>query len=210
MGKTHMMIGAAVGAMVEAHAPGIGVLEGMAVGAFGGLLPDLDHPSSELSQKVVPIAIGNRKISLALMALGTLYLGWKGVLPLHSVVLIAIYVLITAFAKHRGITHSLIGVALATFAMQEWLGTLTMAFTYAYASHLVADALTHGGVPFLWPIKKNFHVPTGLSTGHKITKLVERLFQLGSFACMCYLVVVHMVPILDLLPNIGMLQKLHI
>lgn len=189
MGKTHLMIGAAVGAMMEAQAPGFGIVEGILVGALGGLLPDLDHPKSMLTQKVAPISIGgDRKLSLALTAIGILVLGYRGWLPLQSVAMIALWVLVAAFAKHRGITHSLIGLAWATWALQGWLGTLCVAFAASYGSHLVADALTHGGVPLLWPYHTDFHLPTGLSTGKPVTRMVEKVIVWGTAVTICWLV----------------------
>jgi inner membrane protein len=75
-----------------------------------------------------------------------------------------------AFGKHRSISHSVIGVAIAWY-VSHWLifmipeanGFNLQALWYAYIfsliSHLVADAVTKDGIPLLWPIKFRFGFP---------------------------------------------------
>ncbi|GIM48520.1 metal-dependent hydrolase [Collibacillus ludicampi] len=178
LGRTHMMLGALVGVVMTANAPGLGMLEGAAIGAIAGLMPDLDHPNSTLTRKVAPISLGSRKISLALIALGVIKLAWDGWLPWHQVGMIALWALIAALSPHRGITHSLIGLLFATYGLMGWLGPLWTVFAAAYLSHLVADMLTDGGVPLLWPWKFDFHIPTGLHTGRFFTRMIEKGIQL--------------------------------
>lgn len=55
--------------------------------------------------------------------------------------------------SHRGITHTLLALALvaaATWAIAP--GPLAMAVAAGYGSHLVADMLTRQGLPVLWPL----------------------------------------------------------
>jgi inner membrane protein len=184
MGRTHMMIGMVAGALLESHSPGLGVLKGMLIGAIAGAVPDFDHPNSKATRSIAPIALGgSRKYTMALMSLGIMYLAWKGYLPYQGVMASACWLLVAAFSKHRGITHSLIGLVCATFAVQSWLGASWAIFAVGYGSHLFADMLTDRGVPLLWPLKQDFSLPTGLSTGRYFSSLIEKAIQVG---CVMY------------------------
>jgi inner membrane protein len=83
-------------------------------------------------------------------------------------------------AGHRTIFHSLVGLAIAGavvfaaewgvayfFQTQGWSRTAEalvaqvalIALLVGYGLHLVADSLTLGGVPWLWPLHKRFGFP---------------------------------------------------
>ncbi len=79
---------------------------------------------------------------------------------------------INAIFKHRGITHSLVGLLL--LAIAAVYGAFVFPLGYVallagYLSHLLTDALCPSGVPFLYPspvrygfpANKNNRVPTG-------------------------------------------------
>ncbi len=79
--------------------------------------------------------------------------------------------------KHRGRTHSLAAVALlavgaAFLQFPPW----TIGFLAGYVSHLLADSLTHSGIPILWPFSQaRFHLlPFGLklTTGSWVEYLI--------------------------------------
>ncbi len=65
--------------------------------------------------------------------------------------------------KHRTLTHSLVGLAVAT-----WLALgvgyftqhieITLPFFIGYASHIFADMLTDAGVALLYPEKKRYRL----------------------------------------------------
>jgi inner membrane protein len=66
-------------------------------------------------------------------------------------------VAIASVVGHRGVTHSLLavltwGACLYTWGTEELVAPLAV----GYLSHLLADALTPSGVPFLWPCKRRF------------------------------------------------------
>ena len=193
-----MMIGMAAGALLESHAPGFGVLKGMLIGAIAGAVPDFDHPNSKAARSIAPIALGgSRRFTMALMSLGILYLAWNGYLPYQGVVASACWLLAAAFSKHRGITHSLIGLVCATYAVESWLGASWMIFAVGYASHLLADMLTDRGVPLLWPLKQDFSLPTGLSTGRFFSSLVEKAIQVGCVMYAGWILIPHLDSLLE-------------
>jgi inner membrane protein len=74
------------------------------------------------------------------------------------------------FMKHRGISHSFVGIFLAD-KFSYWLITnlfnenfVDVRLVYwslmtGFISHIVADSLTEEGVPLLYPLKMNFGLP---------------------------------------------------
>ena len=57
---------------------------------------------------------------------------------------------------HRGISHSLIVIALIVFAAIHYDVQWLLWIAFGYAMHLVGDYLTDSGIPALWPYKKRF------------------------------------------------------
>lgn len=74
------------------------------------------------------------------------------------------------FMKHRGISHSFVGIFLAD-KFSYWLITnlfnenfvdvrlVYWSLMIGFISHIVADSLTEEGVPLLYPLKMNFGLP---------------------------------------------------
>lgn len=74
------------------------------------------------------------------------------------------------FMKHRGISHSFVGIFLAD-KFTYWLITnlfnenfVDVKLVYwsvmiGFISHIIADSLTEEGVPLLYPLKINFGMP---------------------------------------------------
>lgn len=68
--------------------------------------------------------------------------------------------LILPFFKHRGITHSILGVLFVTIWFKIMLiqigivQELEIAFVAGYLSHLVLDSCTPQGVKWLYPLSK--------------------------------------------------------
>jgi membrane-bound metal-dependent hydrolase YbcI (DUF457 family) len=125
--------------------PGDAIIAGLALGAagLGALLPDIDSDESSIRHQwglARSRTAGGKLLSAGLEAAGV---------------------------KHRGVTHSLAaaGVALALglglYAFVPGYGAVGPAFALGYASHLVADMLTRGGVPLLWPKEGKFHLLPG-------------------------------------------------
>jgi len=63
---------------------------------------------------------------------------------------------------HRGLLHSLLGllvIAAASLSLIPWLGWQAVcALILGYASHLVTDAMTRSGIPWLYPHKQRYHL----------------------------------------------------
>lgn len=67
---------------------------------------------------------------------------------------------LSAVVGHRGVTHSLLAVALAAVVLFFWGGIAMVApVVVGYLSHLLADSLTLSGVPLLWPNRRPYGVP---------------------------------------------------
>ena len=56
-----------------------------------------------------------------------------------------------AFVRHRGVTHSLLGAAIAGGFCFYLAPEFLRAFLFGWLLHLASDALTPAGVPLLWP-----------------------------------------------------------
>ena len=61
---------------------------------------------------------------------------------------------------HRGVSHSLLAVAvLAIFLGMAGPSHLAAPLAVGYLSHLLADGLTLSGVPLFWPFKRTHGIP---------------------------------------------------
>ncbi len=163
-GKSHLTIGLVTYASLwfqplgALHAPLLGgsrswlaLPVALTLIAFGSLLPDIDHPDSSLAnEKVLGIPI-------------FLPFSW----------------LIGRTFGHRGVTHSLLAVALLVtlgqLAQLPWAPLQSAPFQalhyvwndlslgwliiWGYVGHLAADALTRAGIPLFWPFSSRFGFP---------------------------------------------------
>ncbi|MGH2457787.1 MAG: metal-dependent hydrolase [Chloroflexota bacterium] len=107
----------------------------------------------------------------------------------------------TAFGGHRHLSHSLVGLILASAVVGLLLGQLGRAtgialalpflgFMAGYVSHLVLDSLTIEGVPWLFPLPAYLGVPpwSGLRvrTGHLVEQLLVMPALLGLIGWLGY------------------------
>lgn len=83
---------------------------------------------------------------------------------------------------HRGLTHSLCGLAIISIALATVLflnaipfdiKIITIAFAVGYLSHILCDYNTNTGVPFLWPIKSKMKSPWAFNTGSPLEYLLS-------------------------------------
>lgn len=83
--------------------------------------------------------------------------------------------------QHRGLTH--FGVVALLVTLAGWAcgskfgyGDIGLAFGLGYLSHVaIADAMTHHGVPLLWPLPGQFHLlpkPLRIRTGGPAETLI--------------------------------------
>jgi len=138
-----MIIGAAAAIAVHYHGSDpvtLAIVFG--AGAVGALLPDIDSDESEIRQ--MTRTSRSSGVGGRLVSL---------LMP-----------------SHRGVTHSLLALALLAAAVsvsgQAWLWPAVT----GYASHLAADALTRQGVPLLWPLGWRMRGP--ISTGSLMEHLI--------------------------------------
>lgn len=142
-GKTHQSIGLLAVLSYIAGTSSIGyqpaTFGAIVVASYvGSLLPDIDQPAGKLWQDL-PFGKTLGKIS-------------------------------DPFFEHRNITHSILGFILVGFggyyilrSFPDYWGIdrflVFVLFMIAYASHLVADMFTEGGVPLLFPYHRTFGIP---------------------------------------------------
>lgn len=169
MGKTHAIIGAAVGTSIIVHMnlsliPSIIVLS---TSILGSLLADLDHPNGFLNQKIGIKNKKNKKIKYTILSIAFFvsyyyyrlnFLGFLGIISF-----------LTGVSKHRGFTHSIFAVGLYALSLNSIAITyeipyLFTSFLCGYISHLIADMLTNRGIALFYPIKKNYKFPITITT----------------------------------------------
>ncbi len=84
--------------------------------------------------------------------------------------------------KHRGFTHSIIGVLLFSFLTKEliafnWISTISWyGLIIGYVSHLVADMLNVQGLPLLYPNQRRFNFNTKITTSSWAENLLFLIF----------------------------------
>jgi len=91
--------------------------------------------------------------------------------------------------KHRGVTHSLLALALIVGAGWYVDHRLALPVAVGYSSHLILDMLTIWGIPILWPVKKRFRLAK-FSTGG----LFDRLLAIVAF-CVAILAIYSIVKV---------------
>lgn len=163
-GATHCAAAIAVGINL-AFSNNLGLEESIAVvavSAIAGLMPDIDHPGSTISDMLGPISKVFNWLERKIMPSGM---------------------------QHRGVTHTAIIplILLAAWATYADQSLLLMAFIQGYASHIALDCLTEQGCPILWPLTK-FRVKIGLvQTGTNAESVICSLIWMG----MCGMLIEH-------------------
>lgn len=79
--------------------------------------------------------------------------------------------------SHRGPTHGLLMLALATF-IHPWLGLGVL-------THVLLDMTTSSGVKLLWPYEKSFRLP--FARNNHNNSLFETLVQIALIAAIAYI-----------------------
>ena len=81
--------------------------------------------------------------------------------------------------KHRGVTHSLLALALIVGAAWYVDHRLALPIGIGYSSHLILDMLTIWGIPVLWPVQKRFRLAK-FSTGGLFDRLLAIAASCGA------------------------------
>lgn len=159
-GKTHFRVGIASGvglAMVYGSQMDIWQTAAtIAIAGASAMIPDIDEDGS-LINKFLFSKIHRKHRSFALCALGVIVVILAAIFtwPLW-VTLTGVFAACVAYVPHRTVTHSLIGVTYVGIVAVLISTTYSFAVLVGYLSHLLIDAFTVAGIPFLWPWKKKF------------------------------------------------------
>lgn len=180
MAPAHMLSGAvawlggcAAAAVVGVHPSPTAVIAGAAVGTIGALLPDFDHPKSMASMALWPItkpmSYGTRLLSKAVYRATSTDADRRE----------------RCEGTHRCLSHTwpwavFLGL-FATGALRvaglhwTWMATwwwLGMPLAVGCLAHTLGDAMTHSGVPLLWPF---------VSQGRRWRRVGPRFFRTNSW-----------------------------
>lgn len=164
LGRTHEIVGLAGAAGFIAVTGRITdpklVAFGLLAAAAASLFPDLDEPHSTASRALfAPFPAPLRTIAMTLAGAALIWAALSAHWP-AAALYGGIALLLVAFAPHRGMTHSIVGLAATTFAVfattKGLLAGLWPFWAIGYGLHLVCDSLTDSGIPWLWPYPRHF------------------------------------------------------
>ena len=120
----------------------IGIVVSIIISAIVSLLPDIDHRRSFAGKILYPI--------LCLIVLGIAFITVK--YHIYILSFLVIWFAITSISSHRTFSHSIIGMIM--FCIPFYDSILLLPVLLGYSSHLIADMITAGGVPLLYPFNK--------------------------------------------------------
>ncbi|GGE17591.1 hypothetical protein GCM10011571_19140 [Marinithermofilum abyssi] len=183
-GNTHMSLGVAAGAAAAAIT-GVGAdPEAMAwtvvASSIGAMLPDIDEDGSMLNNLLFK-SIQYRSAALTVLGGIMVLLYFLKHVPLWTC-LAGMYAMSVAFVPHRSITHSLLALGIVTGITYLAAPDYSVAIAAGYISHLLADAVTTGGVPFFWPWKKRWGLKDlgiKVRSGDKVDQVTGKLAMYG-------------------------------
>lgn len=183
-GKTHVAIGLALGLTLSFKQPFENQLAIVAASTIGALIPDLDHPKGELNQKLL-LYNNNFFKTLFYLGLGLIFLYLYSQKNNILFIFIGFFSISLGFAKHRGFTHSLIGLAsfigiVALSSYSYGLSIIYKGFVLGYISHLILDLLTPKGIRLFFPLKINTSLPLTVKNNSFAEKLIFSLFSIYS------------------------------
>lgn len=135
---------------------------------IGGLLPDVDHPTSTISKKGKILFLPYRLLNKLFCLLNIKSLEHRGIM--HTFIIPAVISLVAALSGATVLRYALFGILLG------------------YLSHLFCDALNPMGVPLFWPlykgkirfIPKAVCIRTG-STAETVFRVLLRVGVIASF-----------------------------
>lgn len=115
------------------------------VAVLTSLVPDLDHPNSFLSKKLLsPILLSILIIMFIIR--------YKS----YGLIFILVWLILTYISKHRSFSHSLIGMLI--FSLPFIYSCYFYPVIMGYASHLFLDCCTNRGISLLYPMKTKFRI----------------------------------------------------
>ena len=179
-GSTHLIVGAAAGVAATLSIPTedtkvkIGIFTAT---LLGSLFPDIDNAQSKLGRKVKPLSIILNKL-----------FGHRGFIHSPCLLLLLIF---------TGIFY--------LFVWEAWnYWPVVAGFAIGFISHIILDAITKGGIPFLYPFSKKRYNFTIIKTGG----IGEAIF-VGGFLLGCGAISV-IAAMINELPHVEFLQMFNI
>lgn len=83
---------------------------------------------------------------------------------------------------HRGVTHSLVALGAIGALSAFWpLQGASYGLVLGYASHLLGDWATDGGIPLWWPAARRVKAPWTWRSGHPLESLLSWAFLGAAF-----------------------------
>lgn len=187
LGRSHALSGALVAIAIAPllHLAAAPTIEAAVLTAGAALLPDLDHGNSTIAHAFGPVSrlaaggvqrlVGHRGVLHSLLAAlvigGLVWFAATLFILAGPIIAGAVVGLGVLGLWHRPGRRALalltaLGAGLAWY-MGAGLGAATLGNVVAWGMviHIMGDALTHGGVPVLWPIRRRFSIPLLGNTG---------------------------------------------
>lgn len=186
-GRTHAIVGMATAltALIPTNNIGL-IVSGTVATAFGAIIPDIDvDGTNSLAKKelgkaalftvayagTMPLLLeltGKAFTITALTLSSNLFIG-LGILTVYSLLGFA--------SPHRGFTHSIEGLLMATLGVYFTLPVLTTWFATGYITHLLLDLLNKKPIKLCLMLKKKFSFNLCTYDG-----IVDKLFNYGGKA----------------------------
>lgn len=176
--KGHIVVGMATALLIYPIIDIPITVTTVAIGAIGALVPDLDHPSSVLNQRILPI--NNKKTKKLVYVLIGVFVFILNYIHYKMVALYIIGLIITLIgtSKHRGFTHSAFGLFL--FMLSVKLLTKDFGYIYqgwsfivGYFSHLFCDYFTEQGIAIFYPVDDaHYGAILRFKTGSHVEKVI--------------------------------------
>jgi inner membrane protein len=125
--------------------------------ALGALTPDIDNARSTIGQRAGFVSKGIQKLA----GHRTLFHSLLGLAMVGAIVWAAQYALGLVFYRLGYVpVAEKLGVGVAPgVVLASGVGVVFIAFLLGYFLHILADSLTYGGVPWLWPNHTRFGFP---------------------------------------------------
>lgn len=173
LGKTHVAMGVATALALTMPHTVSGCLCAVAGGALGGWISDIDVREAGRAHDVWQGAVMATGIGIAALAAdayrgGDAYayvVDHLGLQTACAVAALFVLCVVGARARHRGFTHSLVGLALFSCAVAALCAPIAPAFAAGFASHIALDLLNHQRVRVLYPFGKGFSLDICRSSG---------------------------------------------
>ncbi|MBA4496547.1 metal-dependent hydrolase [Paenactinomyces guangxiensis] len=194
-GRTHFAIGIACGVGLACTVGDTKDVMNLSLtiitAGMASILPDIDEDGSLINNFIFP-SLKRTYRSFALAAIGVVMVLMYFLKGLPDWVLYTgIFAAGVAYVPHRSVTHSFLSCAYITWIIYQAVPEYTYAVAIGYMSHLLADAVTSAGVPFLWPYSKKFSLKKlgiKVKSGGTVDRWVARIALILSCIGFLYLI----------------------